>query len=427
MDQFVYNTYVQILKDELLPAMGCTEPIAVAYAGAVARQALGKLPDRVVIEVSRNIIKNVKSVIVPHTGGMRGLEAACAAGIVAGRADRELEVIAEVSQEKIEKIQRYIEDTSMTVDFAKSDLIFDICITVYAGEESAFVRIVDYHTNVVTVRRGSQVLVERQITGKTESAMADKSLLTIQNIFDFANEVKIEDVKEVLDRQIVYNMAIAEEGLRRSYGANIGRVILNTYGEKDVKVRARAMAAAGSDARMNGCELPVVINSGSGNQGITASVPVIVYAQHLGSSPDQLYRALVVSNLSILHIKEGIGRLSAYCGAVGAGCGAGAGIAYLQGGDYDTLAHTLVNSLAILSGTICDGAKASCAAKIAAAVDAGILGYSMYKNGQEFLGGDGIVKRGVENTIRCVGLLASEGMQETDKEIVKLMIQNNLA
>lgn len=219
----------------------------------------------------------------------------------------------------------------MTVDFAKSDLIFDICITVYAGEESAFVRIVDYHTNVVTVRRGSQVLVERQITGKTESAMADKSLLTIQNIFDFANEVKIEDVKEVLDRQIVYNMAIAEEGLRRSYGANIGRVILNTYGEKDVKVRARAMAAAGSDARMNGCELPVVINSGSGNQGITASVPVIVYAQHLGSSPDQLYRALVVSNLSTLHIKEGIGRLSAYCGAVGAGCGAGAGIAYLQG------------------------------------------------------------------------------------------------
>ena len=303
MDQFVYNTYVQILKDELLPAMGCTEPIAVAYAGAVARQALGKLPDRVVIEVSRNIIKNVKSVIVPHTGGMRGLEAACAAGIVAGRADRELEVIAEVSQEQIEEIQRYIEDTPMTVDFAKSDLIFDICITVYAGEESAFVRIVDYHTNLVTVRRGSQALVERQITGKTESAMADKSLLTIQNIFDFANEVKIEDVKEVLDRQIAYNMAIAEEGLRRSYGANIGRVILNTYGENDVKVRARAMAAAGSDARMNGCELPVVINSGSGNQGITASVPVIVYAQHLGSSPDRLYRALVVSNLSTLHIK----------------------------------------------------------------------------------------------------------------------------
>ncbi len=427
MNQFVYSTYVQILKDELLPAMGCTEPIAVAYAGAIARQALGKLPDRVVIEVSRNIIKNVKSVIVPHTGGMRGLEAACAVGIVAGRADRELEVIAEVSPDQIQATQRYIQQTPITVDFAKSDLIFDICITVYSGEDSAFVRIVDYHTNVVTVRHGSEVLVDRAVTGKTESAMADKSLLTIQNIFDFANEVKIEDVKEVLDRQIAYNMAIAEEGLRHSYGANIGTVILKTYGEKDVKVRARAMAAAGSDARMNGCELPVVINSGSGNQGITASVPVIVYAQHLGASPDQLYRALVVSNLSTLHIKEGIGRLSAYCGAVGAGCGAGAGIAYLHGGDYDTLAHTLVNSLAILSGTICDGAKASCAAKIAAAVDAGILGYSMYKNGQEFLGGDGIVKRGVENTIRCIGLLASEGMQETDKEIVKLMIQNNLA
>ena len=425
MDGFLYSTYVQILKDELLPAMGCTEPIAVAYAGAIARRALGSLPDRVVIEVSRNIIKNVKSVIVPHTGGMRGLEAACAVGIVAGKADRELEVISEVTPEQIESTQKYVQDTPMTVDFAKSDLIFDICITVYRGSDSAFVRIVDYHTNVVCVRRGEEVLLSREITGKTESAMADKSLLTIENIYNFANEVKIEDVKEVLDRQIAYNMAIAEEGIRGNYGANIGKVLLKTYGEEDIKIRARAMAAAGSDARMNGCELPVVINSGSGNQGITASVPVIVYARHLGVSDEKLYRALVVSNLSTLHIKEGIGRLSAYCGAVGAGSGAGAGIAYLMGGDFTTLAHTLVNSLAIISGTICDGAKASCAAKIASAVDAGILGYYMYQNGQEFLGGDGIVKRGVENTIRCIGLLASVGMQETDKEIVKLMIQNN--
>ncbi len=424
MDQSLYTTYIQILQDELLPAMGCTEPIAVAYAGAIARQALGSLPDRVAIEVSRNIIKNVKSVIVPHTGGMRGLEAACAVGVVAGRADRELEVISEVTDQQIRETQQYLKDTPVTVDFAKSDLIFDICITVYKGEESAFVRIVDYHTNVVCIRKNGQLLLSKEITGKTESAMADKSLLTIQDICDFANQVKIEDVKALLDRQISYNMAIAEEGLRNSYGANIGTVLLRTYGEEDVKVRAKALAAAGSDARMNGCELPVVINSGSGNQGITASVPVIVYARHLGASQELLYRALVVSNLSTLHIKEGIGRLSAYCGAVGAGCGAGAGIAYLNGGDFDTIAHTLVNSLAILSGTICDGAKASCAAKIASAVDAGILGYYMYKNGQQFLGGDGIVKRGVENTIRAIGLLASEGMQETDKEIVKLMIQN---
>ncbi len=427
LEPLIYGTYVQILKDELLPAMGCTEPIAVAYAAAIARQALGQTPDRVTIEVSRNIIKNVKSVVVPHTGGMRGLEAACAAGIVAGRADKELEVISDVTPQQISQIQQYVNETPITVDFAKSDLIFDIAITVCHGEESAFARIVDYHTNVVCIRKGDQVLLSKEITGKTESSMADKSLLTIENIFHFANEVRIEDVKEVLDRQISYNMAIAEEGLRGDYGANIGKVLLKTYGDSDVKVRAKAYAAAGSDARMNGCELPVVINSGSGNQGITSSVPVIVYARHLGASQELLYRALVVSNLSTLHIKEGIGRLSAYCGAVGAGCGAGAGIAYLYGGDYTTLAHTLVNSLAILSGTICDGAKASCAAKIASAVDAGILGYAMYQNGQQFLGGDGIVKRGVENTIRCVGLLASEGMQETDKEIVKLMIQKNLS
>ena len=424
MEPQLYSAYVQILQEELLPAMGCTEPIAVAYAGAIARRTLGALPDRVRVEVSRNIIKNVKSVIVPHTGGMRGLEAACAIGIVAGRADRELEVLSEVTEDQIAETRQFLENTPITVDFAPSDRIFDICITVWRGADSAYVRIVDSHTNVVCVRRGEDVLLSRETAGRTPGGTADKSLLTIEKIFEFANEVKIEDVRPVLDRQIAYNMTIAEAGLRGSYGANIGKVLLKTYGDADVKIRAKALAAAGSDARMNGCELPVVINSGSGNQGITASVPVIVYARHLGASDEQLYRALTVSNLSTLHIKEGIGRLSAYCGAVGAGCGSGAGIAYLLGGDYTTLAHTIVNSLAILSGTICDGAKASCAAKIASAVDAGILGYYMYKNGQEFLGGDGIVKRGVENTIHAVGLLASEGMQETDREIVKLMIQN---
>ena len=252
--------------------------------------------------------------------------------------------------------------------------------------------------------------------------MADKSLLTVKDIIEFADTVDISDVKEVLDRQISFNMDIAKEGMTNSYGANIGKVLMHIYGGVDVKTRAKAFAAAGSDARMNGCELPVVINSGSGNQGITSSVPVIIYAQELGVSQDTLYRALVVSNLCTLHIKEGIGRLSAYCGAVGAGCGAGAGIAYLHGGRLEEISHTLVNGLAIISGTICDGAKASCAAKIAAAVDAGILGYYMYKDGQQFMGGDGIVKEDVENTIRCVGLLASEGMQETDKEIVKIMI-----
>lgn len=419
MKKELYDTYVQILKDELLPAMGCTEPIAIAYAGAIARETLGCIPDRVEIEVSRNIIKNVKSVIVPHTGGLRGIEAAAAIGIIAGNAKRQLEVISSVTEQEIEETRKYLEETALHVDFSKSPLIFDIGITVFHGEEQAYVRIVDYHTNVVTIRHNEQTILSAEITGRTETSMADKSTLTIRDICEFAEIVKIKDVQEVLDRQVSYNMAIATEGIQNSYGANIGRVLLHTYGENDVKIRAKAMAAAGSDARMNGCELPVVINSGSGNQGITVSVPVVVYAKALNVSEEELYRALVVSNLSTLHIKEGIGRLSAYCGA-------GAGIAWLHGGRYKEIAHTLVNSLAILSGTICDGAKASCAAKIAAAVDAGILGYFMYKDGQQFIDGDGIVKKDVENTIRCVGLLASEGMQETDKEIVHLMISKEV-
>lgn len=418
----LYRTYVQILKDELVPAMGCTEPIAIAYAGAVARKTLGALPERVEVAVSRNIIKNVKSVVVPHTGGLRGIEAAAAAGIVAGDAAKELEVISHVEQEDIEAMGTFLKEVPCSVCEASSDLIFDIQITLYHREDKASVRITDFHTNLVNVSRNGEVLLAKEITGKEESALADKSTLTIENIFAFAKEVDLVDVREVLERQVRYNMAIAEAGLRGNYGANIGKVLLATYGDQDVKVRAKAMAAAGSDARMNGCELPVVINSGSGNQGITASVPIVVFAKELQVSEETMYRALVISNLATIHIKEGIGRLSAYCGAVGAGCGCGAGIAYLYGYGKKEGEHAIVNGLAIVSGMICDGAKASCAAKIASSVDAGILGYFMYKNGQQFIGGDGIVKKGVENTIRCVGKLASEGMLETDREIVHLMI-----
>ena len=418
----LYRTYVQILKDELVPAMGCTEPIAIAYAGAVARKTLGALPERVEVAVSRNIIKNVKSVVVPHTGGLRGIEAAAAAGIVAGDAAKELEVISHVEQEDIEAMGTFLKEVPCSVCEASSNLIFDIQITLYHREDKASVRITDFHTNLVNVSRNGEVLLAKEITGKEESALADKSTLTIENIFAFAKEVDLADVREVLERQVRYNMAIAEEGIRGNYGANIGKVLLATYGDQDVKVRAKAMAAAGSDARMNGCELPVVINSGSGNQGITASVPIVVFAKELQVSEETMYRALVISNLATIHIKEGIGRLSAYCGAVGAGCGCGAGIAYLYGDGQKEGEHAIVNGLAIVSGMICDGAKASCAAKIASSVDAGILGYFMYKNGQQFIGGDGIVKKGVENTIRCVGKLASEGMLETDREIVHLMI-----
>lgn len=360
--------------------------------------------------------------VVPHTGGLRGIEAAAAAGIVAGDAAKELEVISHVEQEDIKAMGTFLKEVPCSVCEASSDLIFDIQITLYHREDKASVRITDFHTNLVNVSRNGEVLLAKEITGKEESALADKSMLTIENIFAFAKEVDLADVREVLERQIRYNMAIAEEGIRGNYGANIGKVLLATYGDQDVKVRAKAMAAAGSDARMNGCELPVVINSGSGNQGITASVPIVVFAKELQVSEETMYRALVISNLATIHIKEGIGRLSAYCGAVGAGCGCGAGIAYLYGDGKKEGEHAIVNGLAIVSGMICDGAKASCAAKIASSVDAGILGYFMYKNGQQFIGGDGIVKKGVENTIRCVGKLASEGMLETDREIVHLMI-----
>lgn len=417
----IYNQFVAILKEELLPAMGCTEPIAIAYAGAVAKKTLGQMPERVDVYVSGNIIKNVKSVVVPHTGGMRGIEAAVCAGIRVGNPEGMLEVISNVKEDEIPEIKKYIQSVNVNVQYSESPFIFDIDVRVFAGEQSARVRIVDFHTNVVLIEKNGEKLLEKELSGQKMENLTDRSILSVEKILEFADMVDVEDVKEILDRQISYNMTIAETGLRKNYGANIGKVILNTYGN-DIKFRAKAKAAAGSDARMNGCELPVVINSGSGNQGITASVPVIEYYKELDVSMDKLYRALVVSNLCTIHLKTGVGRLSAYCGAISAGCGSGAGIAYLKGGDYKVIAHTLVNSLAIVSGIICDGAKASCAAKIAMAVDAGILGYEMYMQGQQFYGGDGIVTRGVENTISNVGRLARDGMSETDKEIIRIMV-----
>lgn len=419
--QACYAQYVQILKEELVPAMGCTEPIAIAYAAAKAREVLGQLPETVTVAVSGNIIKNVKSVIVPHTGGLHGIQAAAAAGIVAGRADRELEVIAEVTPEQVEAIGAYMKTADIQVQHADHGRVFDIMVTLAGGGHTAFVRIVDRHTNVICVKKDDVVLLEREAEENAAEAKTDKSCLTVENIVNFADTCDLEDVRETLDRQIAYNMAIAEEGLRHPYGANIGKVLLSTG--KDVKTKARAWAAAGSDARMNGCELPVIINSGSGNQGITASVPVVVYGREKGASQEEIYRALLVSNLIAIHIKAGIGTLSAYCGAVGAGCGAGCGIAYLEGGSVDVIAHTLVNAIAIVSGMICDGAKASCAAKIASSLDAGLLGYEMYLQGNQFFGGDGIVKKGVENTILNIGRLAHDGMVGTDQEIIRLMVE----
>ena len=416
-----YSAYLEILRSELIPAMGCTEPIAVAYAASRARDLLGVRPERVVVGVSGSIIKNVKSVVVPNTGHMRGIEAAACAGIVAGRTERVLEVLAGVTPAQVEEIRAYREQTPVEVRHIDQGLIFDIVLEVSAGKHSAAVRIAASHTNIVREEKDGIVLLDRPVMEDADCAQGDASLLTMEAIWDFAMTAELEDVREVLDRQIACNTAISREGLSGQYGANIGSVLLSAYGD-GIANRAKAAAAAGSDARMSGCERPVVINSGSGNQGITVSVPVIEYAKALGATQDQLYRALLLSNLTAIHQKAYIGRLSAYCGAVNAGAGAGCGIAYLRGADYEGVIHTLVNALAIVSGIICDGAKASCAAKIASAVDAGILGYDMYLRGQQFYAGDGIVGKGVEANISNVGRLGKDGMRETNNAIIDIMI-----
>ena len=417
----IYQQYLNILQEELRPAMGCTEPIALALAGAKARELLGNLPDRVELKVSGNIIKNVKSVIVPNTGGMHGIGPAVCAGIVAGDAAKELQVISSVSEEQRAELKAFMDRVTPQIQAADSELTFDIDLTLGYGQENARLRIINHHTNVVYMEKNGEILLELPVQESSEDHLTDKSCLNMESIVDFVEVLDVQDVREMVGRQIRCNMAIAEEGLRGNWGANVGSVILSRQGTLLSK-KAAAYAAAGSDARMSGCEMPVIILSGSGNQGITASVPVAVYAAEMGVSEDQLLRAVTLSDLVTIHQKTGIGRLSAYCGAISAGCGAGAGIAYLQGGKLRAVAHAVVNAIAILSGTICDGAKPSCAAKIAAAVDAGILGCDMYWEDQQFYGGDGIVTKGADRTVSNVGRLAREGMKETDKTILKIML-----
>ena len=420
----VYKTYVEILKRELVCAMGCTEPIAIAYCAAVARKALGMLPSEINVAASGNIIKNVKSVIVPNTDGLRGIEAAAAIGALAGDAEAGLQVVSHVTPDEIAALPGYMEQTAFSVSAAESEFLLDIEVTVRANGHFATVRAVQEHTNIVLVETDAGVLFSKdpdEDTGKDEGA-PDYTLLNVADICEFADTCELDDVKPVLERQLACNCAIAEEGLRGNYGAGIGKVLLTAYGD-DVRTRARAYAAAASDARMNGCDLPVVINSGSGNQGITASLPVYIYAKELGASEEKLFRALLVSNLVTLHEKTGIGRLSAYCGAVSAGAGAGAGITYLHGGGCREISHTIVNALAVTSGIVCDGAKSSCAAKIAMAVEAGILGFEMFNCGKQFYGGDGLVAKGVENSIANFSRLGRIGMRETDKEIIRMMTE----
>ena len=420
MDSKTISAITEILKEELVPAMGCTEPIAIAYASSIARSLLSSLPTSVTVYASPNIIKNVKSVVVPHTGGERGIEAAASIGIVGGREDLELEVLSKVGKEDIKRSRKLRKEAVFNVLPSKSGYIFHIRVEMENGKENSKVEIAGNHTNVILKERNGEVLFKKEYKESVEAKKTDRSILSIKTIAEYADSVDIEDIRETLERQIEYNTLIAEEGLHGTWGANIGAILLKSYGES-VQNKAKAYAAAGSDARMNGSEKPVVINSGSGNQGLTASLPVIVYAKDLNVSHNTLLRALAVSNLVTIHLKSGIGSLSAYCGATSAGAGAGAGVCYLYGGRENEIAHTVVNALAIESGMICDGAKASCAAKIASAVEAGLLGMEMQKYGREFYGGEGIVKKGVENTIDNVSRIAREGMRETDKTIIEIM------
>ena len=418
----IYKSYCDILKEELRLAMGCTEPIAIAYSASIARSYLTTEPTEIRIGLSGNIIKNTKSVVVPATGGMHGIAAAVAAGTVANKPELVLEVLASLTEDDVPRMKALMESCPIEIGELDTTHIFEILIQMKNETENVTVRLLDRHTNLVYVEKNGEVLVRNEEEEETGGINTDRSLLSVEKIVEFANEVDLEDVRELLERQIACNMTIAEEGLKNNYGACIGKVIYKN-GDCSLADKARAYTAAGSDARMNGCELPVCIISGSGNQGMTASIPIVVYARELGKTEEEMLRALVVSDLVTTHLKTGIGCLSAYCGAISAGSGAGAGIAYLQGGGFEEVAHTIVNSLAILSGTICDGAKSSCAAKIAMAVESGLLGYEMYRNGQQFYGGDGIISKGVENTIRNVGQLAREGMAGTDKEIIKIMLE----
>lgn len=421
LTQETIEAYCTLLHRELIPATGCTEPIAIAYAAALLHKTLGALPERIEIGVSGNILKNAKSVVVPGTGGKKGIAAAAAAGAVAGDSERLLEVIDGISDAQREEIETYLLNAKLTVRCVEDGLTLDIRITGYNASDSAYVRIAGAHTNVVRIERNGETLLDVPVVQAGHESDAPDALNTA-DIVTFADSIDLDLVRAPLMRQLALNMAIAEHGMTQGCGANIGRVLL-CEGTGDIVARARAYAAAGSDARMSGAEMPVVIVSGSGNQGITASVPVVIWARERSFSEDALLRALIVSDLVTIHQKTGIGRLSAFCGAVCAGCGAGAGIAYLEGGGYDGVAHTVVNALAIISGMVCDGAKASCAAKIAVAVDAGILGYRMYTQKKEFLSGDGIVVKGVDNTIRNIGRLAKDGMRETETEILSMMLE----
>lgn len=419
----VKNQYIQILQEELIPALGCTEPIAIAYASARATKLLGKVPEHMVVKCSGNIIKNVKGVVVPNAGGQKGIDTAAIIGAIGGDSDKKLETLTSISPEALEKTKQLLKQPGFCeVQLLQTGANLHIIVEVVSGDDTVTVEIADEHTNIIREEKNGEILYQADSAQIDHSQTTDRKCLNVKDIIEFADNIEIEKIEDLLDRQILYNTKISDEGLANDYGAKVGKTLLSIYGKDDVKVRAKARAAAGSDARMSGCVLPVVINSGSGNQGMTVSLPVIEYAKDLNVSREKLYRALLVSNLVAIHQKTQIGRLSAYCGAVSAACGSGAAITYMKDGSYQSICDTITNTLANVSGIVCDGAKSSCAAKIASSIDAALLGHYMAMGHDAFQAGDGLVKPEVEGTIHSFGRLGKEGMKETDIEILNIMI-----
>ena len=424
LDEKIYNGYLEILKEEIVPAMGCTEPIAIAYASAKAKEVLGEIPKKVIVWCSGNIIKNAKCVTVPNTGDLVGIKASSIIGILAGDASKGLEVINTVDEDSIEKANELVKGDLCEVKRLETEIQLHILVEAYGEKDKVTVETKYAHTNICRITKNDEVLFEiKEEPDKYLGVFVDRGILNVKDIYEFANTVKIEDVKELLDKQIDYNIRISEEGLKGTYGIGIGKVILESYPGDSVVTKLKAYAAAASEARMTGSSLPVMTNSGSGNQGMTTSIPVIIYCKEKGLSQEQLYRGLVFSNLMTIHQKTGIGRLSAFCGAVSAGCASGAAITYLEGGSLEQINKTVTNTLANISGIVCDGAKASCAAKIATSIDAAMMAHYLAMSDQAYRANTGILKENIEDTITAVGRLGKEGMKETDKKILDIMLE----
>lgn len=424
MTNEIIEDYIKILESELVPAMGCTEPIALAYGGARAREILGGMPEKVIAKCSGNIIKNVRCVTIPNSKGLVGIEAGVLLGIAGGNAGKQMEVLEDVSDADIEMAKRMLKKGVCKVEFLDSPSVLHIILELYTEEHSAIVEIRDGHTNITSIRKDGEELLKGAAKFEYDDTDERKVILNMENIKEFADTVDLSKVQHLIERQITCNMAIANEGMKGEYGLGLGKLLVESYPDTTLN-QMKAYAAAGSEARMGGCDLPVIINSGSGNQGIASSVPVVVYARIKQVDQETLYRSLVFSNLLTIYQKTYIGKLSAFCGAVSASCASGAALTYMVGGTLDQIKMTVENTLANIPGIICDGAKISCAAKIATSLDAAIMAHNLAMKNKVYAPYTGILQEDTPETISCVGYIGKEGMKQTDKEILKIMIEHN--